>query len=69
MESSELETRFTYHQPSPMQGAVYSEIRAKAKAFAEFLNIVLPESREKAVAFTDLESSVMWANVAIARRS
>ena len=69
MDKSELDNRFMYHAPSPMQVTVYAEIRAKAKEFAVLLDVLCPESREKALAFTELESAVMWANASIARRS
>ena len=69
MEQIELDTRFTYHTPHEGQPNKYIAIRNAAKALAMLFNEVCPESREKSTAFTDLESSVMWANAAIARRS
>lgn len=69
MDRAELDNRFSYHRPTTMQATVYEEIRARAKELAVFLDTVCPESREKALAFTELESTVMWANASIARRS
>ena len=63
----ELDSRFTYHPPTHKKQAVYVEIRAKAKALAEYLMQNVPDGREKALALTKLEESVMWANAGVAR--
>lgn len=63
----DLKKRFTYHAPKEGQPQQYEAIRAKALEFAELLNELCPESREKSLAVTHLEESVMWANAAIAR--
>lgn len=63
----EIEKNFTYHSPKGDQPERYTKIRAKAKELAELLNEVCPDSREKSLAFTKLEESVMWANASIAR--
>ena len=65
----EINLRFTYHAPSESQVQQYSEIRGHAKNMARVIDSECPESREKALALTKLEESVMWANAAIARRS
>lgn len=67
--SEELEKNFTYHAPKPGQPERYERIRSKAKEFAELLEVECPRSRELAVAMTQLETSVFWANAAIARNS
>ena len=67
MDKNELEKRFTYHAPKEGQPLKYETIRDTAKRFAEFLDEVCPESREKSLALTKLEESVMWANASIAR--
>lgn len=69
MDQSEIDVRFTYHAPKTGQPELYVKLRDKAKEFAMLINEVCPESREKALAFTQLEDSVFWANSAIARRS
>ena len=68
MTNEELTTRFTYHAPKPGQPEKYTQIRDAAKTFALLIEQLCPESREKALAVTELEASVMWANAAIARR-
>lgn len=64
---AELERRFTYHAPKGDQVDRYGSIRDKARELAEHINATVPESREKALAFTNLEQAVMWANAGIAR--
>ncbi len=58
---------YKYHAPKKDQPAKYEAIRAKAKELAELIDKECPDSREKSVAFTNLETAVMWANAAIAR--
>ena len=58
---------FTYHAPKAGQPERYTEIREKAREFAELIDRECPESREKSLAFTKLEESIMWANASIAR--
>lgn len=67
MDEKELEKRFVYHAPKGEQPEKYEKIRATAKEFAELLNSLCPDSREKSLAITELEMSVFWANAAIAR--
>ena len=62
-----LKNRFTYHAPKETQPQKYENIRENALAFAELLNEMCPDSREKSLAITALEEAVMWANAAIAR--
>lgn len=64
----ELQTRFTYHAPTPGQSEAYQDIRDKAHELAQLIAQLCPESRELALAHTNLEQSAMWANAAIARR-
>lgn len=64
----EIDIRFKYHTPKSGQAEKYTAIRAMAKEFACLISAACPESREKSLAVTTLEESVMWANSAIARR-
>lgn len=68
MDAAELDTRFTYHAPKEGQPAKYTALRDKAKELAEMVEEMCPESREKALAFTNIEQAIFWANAAIARR-
>jgi hypothetical protein len=64
---SELEKRFTCHAPKGDQALRYEMIRDNAHNLAGFINEQCPDSREKSLALTALEESVMWANASIAR--
>ncbi len=65
--NQDIERRFTYHSPKPGQPELYTALREKAKELAYMIEEACPAGREKAVAFTHLETAVMWANAAIAR--
>lgn len=62
-----IEKNFTYHPPKGNQPERYTENRQKAKEFAEVIEKNCQDSREKSLALTKLEESVMWANASIAR--
>jgi len=66
-ELPDLDKRFTYHAPKGDQPARYEALRGKAREFAEVISKTCPDSREKSLALTKLEESVMWANASIAR--
>lgn len=46
---------------------MYVELREKAKELAYLIDKHCPNCREKALAMTKLEESVMWSNASIAR--
>jgi len=66
-ERARLQKDFTYHSPKPDQLPRYEEIRDFARTFAATLLEKCPPSRERSLALTALEESVMWANASIAR--
>jgi hypothetical protein len=66
LQRSEIESRFTYHAPKPDQFPRYQELREKAKELALVIARTTPTSREKSLALTHLQLSVMLANAAIA---
>ena len=65
----DLENIYKYHAPKEGQNERYEALRAKAKELAEMIAEFCPVSREQSVAFTNLETAVMWANAAIARNA
>ena len=67
MDEKTIEKNFTYQAPKDGQPMKYSIIRENAKNLALILNDMCPDSREKSLALTKLEETVMWANAAIAR--
>jgi len=62
-----IENNFTYHSPKDGQQEKYQELRDRAKVLAYLIENTVPDSREKSLAITKLEESVMWANAGIAR--
>ena len=67
MTQDDIDNRFTYHAAIGDQPFKYEAIRSFAKQFAEQLNLLCPESREKSLAITHLEEVCFWANASIAR--
>lgn len=63
----QIDRAFTYHAPKGDQPKRYEAIRGFAKQFALLIDDFCPDSREKSLAITKLEESVMWANASIAR--
>jgi hypothetical protein len=64
-----IKRNFTYHRPTETQEEIYDNIRALGRNYAEAIESWCPNSREKSLAMTHLEETVMWANAAIARNS
>lgn len=64
---TQIEKCFTYHPPKAGQPEKYTALRNQAKDLALSLDALCPDSREKSLALTKLEESMMWANAAIAR--
>jgi hypothetical protein len=67
MQAGELEDRFIYHAPNDDAGPRYVRLRREFLRLALMIDALAPDSRETSVAFTELESSMMWTNAAIAR--
>lgn len=73
MTNKQIDNIFTYHRPDAMKhlgGANQSEryeiMRDQAKNLAHTINQLTPESREKSLAMTHLQTAVMFANASIA---
>lgn len=62
-----IDNNFTYHAPKEGQQEKYQALRAKAKELAQLILDTCPESRERSVALTELETAMFWSNAAIAR--
>ena len=66
--SEKLEARLnglTYHAPSPPVQAVMVQLRLTAMDFMTFLDASVPECREKSLALTAFEESMMWTMKAL----
>lgn len=65
--NQQIENNFSYHSPKQGQQEMYTALREKGKEFAYLIEELAPNSREKSLAITKLEESIMWANASIAR--
>jgi hypothetical protein len=69
----EIEHRFGFHKAT-IEGENatlprHRDVRLKFREFAEFLDIMVTDSRAKSVMMTELESASMWAHKAIAENA
>lgn len=58
--------RFRFHPATPATGPKHEEVREQHRTLALWVLANLPNSRERALALTALQESMMWANAAIA---
>jgi len=66
-QARDIENRFTYHKPQNDQPERYVALREAARLLAVMIIESTPTSREQALAITNLEQAIFWANAAIAR--
>ena len=69
MDKTVLENNFKTRNVTADSLNTIAEINAKAKEFALLINELCPESREKSIAFTELETAKLWAAESILRNS
>lgn len=62
-----IERDFNYHAPNEAAIKDMKELRDSARLLAHQINFLVPDGREKALALTKLEETVMHANAGIAR--
>ena len=62
-----IENTFMYHPPKEDQPKRYEILRSDAKRLATVILDLCPESRERSIALTHLETAVMFGNAAISR--
>lgn len=67
MDPIAINHNFKYHQPKPGQAEQYQNLRDTARELAHMINTLVPDGREQALALTNLEQSIFWANAGIAR--
>jgi hypothetical protein len=67
IDATEIEKRFTHHAPDAEKQVTHERCRQSYRDLANAVAETLPDSREKSLAITALEESLMWANAAIAR--
>lgn len=67
MDNDDIGNRFKFHPATPTTGPQHDSVRGECMALAYTLNALLPDGREKSLAITHLEETMMWSNAAIAR--
>ena len=69
MDFADLQNRFAYHPATTEEvREMHQAIRHDCLKLSEAINNLCPEGREKSLAITNLEQTMMWANAAIARQ-
>jgi hypothetical protein len=63
----EIKDKFNYHSPSPAGALRHASLSAAFVELAELVEKVVPDGREKALAFTALEQAKFWASAGVAR--
>lgn len=66
MQQSDLDNWFSYHSPNADQQKAYTDLRNKAKEFAELFNASAPDCADKTAAMRKLRETVMAMNLTIA---
>lgn len=66
----DLENRFSFHPATTEETKqAHEAIRNICLRVAIDINTIVPDGREKALAITNLEEVMFWANAGIARKS
>lgn len=67
----QIEHNFKHHPPVGTAAVDHARVRDKARELADLIDQTLPAAagREKALAITSCEQTMMWANAGIARHS
>lgn len=65
--ADDMNRRFSHFPPTPEKIPVFVAIRSQAHDLAQFIDQSVPDGREKSLAITALEKTVMWANAGLAR--
>ena len=60
-----MKKTFAYHKPSPAGLESIRQLRELFSAVSDQIEHLCPNSREKAVALTNLETTAMWAIKAV----
>lgn len=65
--ATEIENRFRFHPANtPEKQAEHSAVRVRYRELAAWVEANLPHSRERSLALTALQESMMWCNACVA---
>lgn len=62
----EIQNRFGYHRATKESAPKHNAVRQLFEKTANELDSLIPDGRDKSLAFTELQSAMHWANSAIA---
>jgi len=65
-DNKDIHNRLAFHPGNETTIPLHEGIRLKSEALAQHYDKVLPDSREKSLALTNLQQAAMWANASIA---
>lgn len=69
-DEEDIDRRFKFHPAdTDAKAQAHEKVRQLCRNTAFYLNDLVPEGREKALAFTKLEEVMFWANAALARNN
>jgi hypothetical protein len=60
-----IDKPFAYHKPSEDGKMKINQLREKYSILKRTIEVLCPDSRHKAIAITELETSAMWAIKAV----
>lgn len=64
---ADLDRRFAFHPADQDAASCHEAVRSAARQMAVAVLQVTPKGREQALALTNIEQAMMWANAAVAR--
>ncbi|WP_020142279.1 hypothetical protein [Terracoccus sp. 273MFTsu3.1] len=68
IDPADLQNRFDFHPATDEEKRnAHTSVRVAAYELAQFVNVKVPDGREKATAITKIEEAMFWANAALAR--
>lgn len=65
---NEIPNRFSSHPETGEKAKFHDEVRENHLALALWIETAIPDSRERSLALTALQESMMWCNAAVAYR-
>jgi len=63
----DLNNRFIYHKPDAEKILKHERVRAASLDLVLIIDQLVPDGREKSLAFTKIEEATFWSNAGIAR--
>jgi hypothetical protein len=68
-DTAEVVNRFVFHPAAGVTGVLHENVRFRHRELALWILTAVPDCRERSLALTALQESMMWCNAAIAYRT